>query len=389
MGQQFDQAKKLSELCRSNGQCKKGVADKDTPVEWYLHSLTKCKSLKDSIESGQYHARPGQEVQIYKPKRRVATAPAYADRVWQRSMCNNGVYDDLTRPFIYDNMACQKGKGTDLTIRRVVHMLQRLHREAPGEPVYGCHMDVRQFFPSTPHEGLRQMDRALMSEPEYIPYLDEIIDNSEDKRPRDEVEADPFGERGTGLGSQINQLHQIAYLDELDHGVKCICRFYIRYNDDFLFLSHDKETVRKAEEAIRKELEGLGLVATVKQRFRAEQGFGFIGKRFILTETGKVIVRLRKGAMADERRVLRALRAQLNTGQTDMEHVRRHYQSVIADYEYAGDAPIRAMDRFYTGQFREKPIYKRKRRYLYGHNQTSAGRDTRPAGRERTVEEVA
>ena len=95
----------MKELGKAVRQCKKGVADKDAPIEWYCHSLTKTKKLKDSITSGRYKARPGHKVEIYRPKRRTATAPYFRDRVWQRSMCNNGVYDDITKSFVLDNIA--------------------------------------------------------------------------------------------------------------------------------------------------------------------------------------------------------------------------------------------------------------------------------------------
>ncbi|MBR3278701.1 MAG: hypothetical protein IKG01_07405 [Lachnospiraceae bacterium] len=370
MGEQYDKAVSLDELWKANRQCKKGVADKDTPIEWHLHPITKCRKLQVSLEEGKYKTHRGTKVQIYRPKRREATAPAYADRVWQRSMCNNGVYDDLTRGFILDNMACQKGKGNDLAIRRVVRMLQKLHRKAPGQTVYGIHLDVKKFFPSTPHSGLKEMDRHRIRDPNFLPYLFEIIDNSADERPKEVIEADPFGERGTGLGSQINQLHQVAYLDKLDHELKCFCKWYIRYNDDFLILDHDKEIVRKARDTIEEWLTNLGLTMTLKQGiFKAEYGFGFLRKRFILTKTGKVIIRLHKHALADERNVLRAIHKRVVSGEETMDFVKRHYQSIVANFEYAGDAPIRAMDKFYTRLFRQKPEYKRKKRYLYGNYQ--------------------
>lgn len=133
-------------------------------MEFNLHRLSSCKRLKDDITSGRYKIRPGTKVIVYRPKRRVATAPWFRDRVWQRSMCNNGVYEDLTRSFILDNIACQKGKGADMAIKRVVKMLQRLHREDPGATVYGVHLDVKKYFPSTPHDELKEMDKRRISE---------------------------------------------------------------------------------------------------------------------------------------------------------------------------------------------------------------------------------
>ena len=136
----------MDELCKAAKECRRGVSNKVGPVEFNLHRLSSCKRLKDDIMSGRYKIRPGTKVIVYRPKRRVATAPWFRDRVWQRSMCNNGVYEDLTRSFILENIACQKGKGADMAIRRVVKMLQRLHRKEPGATVYGVHLDVKKVF---------------------------------------------------------------------------------------------------------------------------------------------------------------------------------------------------------------------------------------------------
>ena len=382
----FDEAVSLRELCKAAKQCRRGVSNKAGPVDFNIHRISSCKRLRDDILAGRYIVRPGTKVMIYRPKKRVATAPWFRDRTWQRAMCNNGVYDDLTKPFIRENIACQKGKGADMAIRMVIKMLQRLHRTAPGATVYGVHLDVRKYFPSTPHEELKEMDRKRITDARFLPFLDEIIESSKDERPREEIDADPFGERGTGLGSQINQLHQVSLLNELDHEVKCICREYIRYNDDFLVLSHDRETVEKAREAIQEHLNRRGLTMTDKAGiFKAEHGFYFLRKRFIMRSTGKIIIRLHPKALAEERKTLRGMKRCIKEGTRTMEDVERHYQSWVANAEYAGDAPIRAMDRFYTTLFRKHPNYKRKRRYLYGSDTHTRGK----AGKSRTGKQNA
>lgn len=382
----FDEAISLNSLCKSAKKCRKGVSNKAGPVDFNIHRISACKRLKDDITSGRYKIRPGTKVIVYRPKRRIATAPWFRDRTWQRSMCDNGVYDDMTRSFLRENIACQKGKGADMAIRIVVKMLQKLHRKHPGAQVYGVHLDVKKYFPSTPHEEIKQADREKIKDHRFIPYLDEITDSSKDERPAEEIEKDPFGQRGTGLGSQINQLHQVALLNELDHDVKRICNDYIRYNDDFLILSHDIEAVKKARLVIKSHLEGLGLIMTDKSGiFKAENGFYFLRKKFILRKTGRIIIRLHPRALAEERRTLRGMKRCIQKGTRTMEDVERHYQSWIANAEYAGDGPIREMDKFYKQLFRQHPRYKRKKRYLYGSDTDKR----RKAGKSRNREQDA
>ena len=113
MGEQFDRASSLPETVRGIRECRRGEGHKDGPVEYYITALGAGAKLRREIRSGRYHARRGTIVYIFRPKKRVATAPWFRDRVWQRAMCNNGVYDDLTRGFLYENICCQKGKGQD------------------------------------------------------------------------------------------------------------------------------------------------------------------------------------------------------------------------------------------------------------------------------------
>lgn len=372
MGEHCDKAKSLKEICKGIKQCKRGVSHKDGPTEWYIHSYTKGKALRDDLLSGRYKLRPGTAVKIYRPKKREAIAPWFRDRVWQRSMCNNGVYDDLTRSLMYDNTACQKGKGTDLAIRRTIKMLQQIYRETGSNEGWGVHMDLQKYFPSTPHSEIHKLDRDRITDHEYLPYLDEIVESVKDCRAPADIAADPFGARGTGLGSQINQLHQVALPNQFDHELRRISKHSERYMDDTLVLDKDKEVCVQALVLAKKMFAAHGLTVVCKAGFfQLKHGFYFLRHYFRLTETGKVIVRLHPDTLKIERRALQGLKRELERGETTMENVRVHYQCFIAQAEYSsGDGIIRAMDKCYTSLFREKPIYKRKRRNLYGKPDT-------------------
>ena len=387
MGEAFDTATSMQGGCRSIRKCKNGVSRKSGPMHWYLHRMTKAERLNSSVLEGAYHLMPGTTVQIYRPKRREAKAPHFQDRVWQRSMCDAGVYADLTRGLCYDNAACQKDKGTDLAIRRTIHFLQRIYRTTGSNEGWGVHRDVRKYFPSTPHQSIKDRDRLVITEPLFLPYLDEIVDSQEDPRDPAEVAADPFGARGTGLGSQINQLHQVSLLSPLDHELKTFCKYSQRYMDDFQVLDPDKSVCLRAGAYIDRALAERGFISTDKGGvFRLKDGFWFLRHFFLLTDTGKVILRLHPDTLRNERAALKGMRAALDRGEITMDNVRQHYQSFIAQAEYSsGDGATRDMDRFYTLTFREKPTYKRKRRYFYGHRQRPQSAAPGGAAEERTA----
>lgn len=367
---QYDNALEMRSLVQAIKECRQGVSYKSGPTDWYIHALLKAYTLKTSIIKGRYHLRPGTKVIIYRPKRREAIAPWFKDRVWQRSMCNNGVYDDLTAGFIYDNPACQRGKGTDLAIRRTVKMLHRIYQEDSTNTGYGVHLDVRKYFPSTPHGLIIRMDAEKISEKRYLPFLKEISESAKDPRPAEDVAADPHGSRGTGLGSQINQLHQVSLLNRIDHELKTFCRYYQRYMDDFLILDKDRSVCERARATIAAMLQDMGFDCVDKAGvFQIRRGFYFLRKRFVLTDTGKVLIKLHPSVPRTERRALLGMKEALNRGEITMDEVRTHYQSFIATSSYAtGSGLIRDMDRFYTNLFRERPKYIPVRRHLHGNH---------------------
>jgi hypothetical protein len=205
-----------------------------------------------------------------------------------------------------------------------------------------------------------------VSEREFIPHLEAIIHSFKDKRPAEVIQKDRFGERGTGLGSPISQLVQLAILNDIDHK---ICRMdgvqgYIRYMDDMAILTQTKEVGDLAAKYVADKLADIGLGLSDKGgNNRMEKGFWFLKKKFILTETGKVLVLPKKEKFSKERRVLRALKNKLDAGQITMLDVENHYESWISGLMILdAGRMIREMDRYYTKLFQKKPNYKCKKK---------------------------
>ena len=365
----------MTELCKAIKECRRGVSYKDGPTDWYIHRLMKAEALQRDILSGRYKLRPGTVVKIYRPKKREAVAPWFRDRVWQRSMCNNGVYHDLTHSLCYDNAACQVGKGTNQSFLRTIRFLQEIYRKTGSNEGWGVHIDVHQYFPKTPHDEIIALDERLITEPLFLPYLNEIVKSVADPRTEEVILSDPFGERGTGLGSQANQLNQVALPSDIDHELKTRCRWSQRYMDDFLILDTDKEKCVWAAETIDRMLKEKGLTCANRNGiFRLKDGFWYLRHRFILLDTGKVVVKMHPESIRNEKNALKGLRNELIAGRTDMNYIRAQYQTFVAQATYcSSNGVLRAMDKFYTELFREKPKYVYTRRYLYGNHQKRKG----------------
>lgn len=107
-----------------------------------------------------------------------------------------------------------------------------------------------------------------------------------------------YRKTGIPIGNLTSQLFANVYLNELDQFVKHKLKFhhYIRYMDDFLFLSGNKkflwETKRKVEEFLGKKLK-LSFHPKKANIFPVKNGIDFLGYRIFYPAP----VKLRKGTV--------------------------------------------------------------------------------------------
>lgn len=262
--------------------------------------------------------------------------------------------------------ACIKNRGKDFTVCRTQCALERYYRKYRDNLGYAAHLDVKSYFPNTPHSEVKRILRERIRDQDFLPLLYEIVDSYADKRTPEEIAADPHGERGIGLGSELSQLVQLALLDRIDHTIKEVYRpdIYIRYMDDFLLVCREREQLEQIVSFVEAELKELGHRAVNKEGiYPIRRGITFLKLRFILTDSGKVIIKISDRTLSRERKQLRNFKRLIDRGERTMDDVRRHYQSWISMVKpYDSGAALRKMDEFYAELFGEKPTYKYKRR---------------------------
>lgn len=257
----------------------RNVRWKDSVVGYEFNRLENTVKLSNSLLNGTYHISPYQVFQIHEPKERTIVASRLVDRQFQRSLCDNGLYDDIAEHFIRDNAACQIGRGTDDALNRLKYQLRRYYRHR------GCNgwvlkCDVKHFFQSIPHDKAKAVIRKLVCDQRAAAAVCEVIDSFD-------------GDSGIGLGSQISQLIALAVLNDLDHFVKERLRIcvYERYMDDFVLVHPRKEYLRTCWNLIENKLEEIGLTLNRKTcLIPLRQGFRFLQWKYVLTESGKVLM---------------------------------------------------------------------------------------------------
>lgn len=331
-------------LYKAMTKCRKGVMWKDSVARYSNNGLVSILKLYNSLQDGSYKIDDYQYFTIYEPKKREIVSTRFKDRVFQRSLCDNYVYEALTKGFVYDNVACQIGKGTDFAIDRLNCHLQRFFRKY-GLDGYVLKCDIKNFFGSTPHATAKKAVRKRVKDKWACSCVEDIIDS--------------YGPGvGLGLGSQVTQLIQLAVLDDLDHFIKEVLRIhqYIRYMDDFILLHRGKAYLKYCLAQIEYQLSRLGLRLNKRktQIHPIRQGINFLGFKFRLTETGKVLRLLDKGNIKKRRRKLRKYRQLVDIGLMTREKADQCYESWKAHAEKGSSYwLLQRMDKYYESLWEE------------------------------------
>lgn len=267
-------------LLDSVDKCAAGVKWKNSVIRWCVspNKLRYCLRLKSELDSGKYEMGKFDEFYVHEPKKRRIKALIFRDRVVQRAMCDNGLYEDLTRDCVWDNCACQKGKGVKAAMDRLRRFM-REHFAEHGRRGWVARLDIHSFFDSLPHGMLKEMVMRKCRRKTYADMVCRMIDK--------------YPDPGIGLGSQISQLLAMSYLSPIDHMVRERegCRRYIRYSDDIVAISESRDDCTRLFDAISGLAGAMGLsINPCSCVSKISDGILFLKWNFRLTSTGRVVV---------------------------------------------------------------------------------------------------
>lgn len=344
MENQIERVIGFDALYESMLKCKNGVMWKDSTAGYVLNGIERTMNLEKELHEGTYKAKPTVNFRISSPKPREIASITFRDRVYQRSLNDNAVYPIMSRSFIYDNFACQKGKGTDAARDRLKTFLRKYYLR------YGCNgyvaqFDIHGYYPNMSHSFTERLFCEKLPK-EIAQMVVEIL--------RHQYK----GDKGYNPGSQLIQIAGISVLDRFDHYVKerLRAKYYIRYMDDFMIIGNDEEYLNGCKRKMEAFLNDIGFELNPKKTriYPLSEGIDFLGFRFRLTETGKVLMLIRPENVKRERRKLRRLVAKSKKGHLPKEKVDESY-SAWRNHASKGNSYrlIRRMDAFYHELWRE------------------------------------
>ena len=281
-------------LYESMEKCRKGVLWKDSVAHYYLHGLEETLKLERQLKSGTYKAAKPLAFKVMHPKERDIVSIAFRDRVYQRSLNDVVLYPAMTKSFVYDNCACQKGKGTDFARDRLKCHLQRYYRKH-GPEGYVLQCDIKGYYPNMRHDVICNVFKEKLDDWSYG-RVETVLNEQYE------------GDIGFNPGSQMVQIAGISALDKVDHYIKerLHIKHYLRYMDDFILIHEDADYLEYCKEQIAEKLAGIGFALHEKKTrvYPLSQGITMLGFTFRLSKTGKVTMLIKSKNVKSERKKL-------------------------------------------------------------------------------------
>ncbi len=185
--------------------------------------------LNQDLANHTYNHGPYQAFRINDPKPRQIHKSLVRDRLLHHAI-HRMIYPFFDRTFISDSFSCRLNKGTHKALNR----FRGFGYKVSKNNIRTCWVlkcDIRKFFENINHEILLAILDKYIHDENVIWLLEKVI-RSFSSAPG----------RGLPLGNLTSQLFVNIYMNEFDQFVKhkLKAKYYIRYADDFVIISHDK-----------------------------------------------------------------------------------------------------------------------------------------------------
>ena len=212
--------------------------------------------LQKELQENTY--KPGKSIcfVVTKPKVREIFAADFRDRIVHHVLVN--YLEKIWEPkFIDQSYACRRSKGAHQAILSLRKYIRKVNKR--NDSAYYLQLDIQSFFVSLNKDILFEIIKRKVKNPKILWLTKTIIyhnptDNYYAKSEVSLFKTVPSNKslfrvpcnQGLPIGNLTSQFFANVYLNELDQFVKhkLKAQYYLRYVDDFIILSNDKEQLK-------------------------------------------------------------------------------------------------------------------------------------------------
>lgn len=307
----LDSVCNISNFSLASKRAQKGKSKYQEVIEFNSDEENNLKNLSEKVKTRKYTTGSYREKIIYEPKERQIYILSYPHRIVQHALINL-LEPIFVNMFIKDTYACIKGRGMHAASLRTTEFIRQNE--------YCLKMDIRKFYPSINHDILYAMFKRKFKDEGLLWLIKDIIYSFP-------------GKSNVPIGNLTSQWFGNFYMAELDKYVKEILRIrcYLRYCDDFLLFSNNKEELRNAKFAIIKFLkEELDLELSKCDLFPVSRGVDFVGYRHF-----RDYLLLRKSTAKRNKKKLPIVYEKYKKGIISADEFRSILDSIIGWAEFA------------------------------------------------------
>jgi retron-type reverse transcriptase len=221
----------LENLFAAWGEFRVGKSSRKDVQAYELYLIDNIVQLHNDLANKTYIHGSYTEFGISDPKPRRIHKAIVRDRILHHAIYRL-MYSDFDKTFIADSFSCRINKGSHKAMDRFKHFADKVSKNYT-RTCWVLKCDIRKFFASIDHVTLLQLLEQRIEDKELFWLLKNIIDSFSIYYPN----------KGLPLGNLTSQLFCNVYMNEFDQFIKHRLRikYYLRYADDFVFLSENKK----------------------------------------------------------------------------------------------------------------------------------------------------
>ncbi len=219
----------------------RGKGAKRDVQQFSLRLMDNIFALHYDLAHHTYEHGGYQAFNICDPKPRNIHKATVRDRLLHHAI-HRKIYPFFDRTFIADSYSCRIDKGTHVALKRFKDFFYKIS-ENNTKTCWVLKCDVRKFFANIHHETLVGILGKYIADQDIIWLLEKVIRSFSAGRTN----------VGLPLGNLTSQLFVNIYMNDFDQFVKhkLRTRYYIRYADDFVLFSQNKEWLQQQINPIR------------------------------------------------------------------------------------------------------------------------------------------
>lgn len=305
----------------------------------FENQLSEGISLATEYINDPYHMIRNYHIfTIYEPKERLIMSLPIVEKIVNHYFTLNVLAPKLEKYLDIRNCAARTNMGTSYAI----NLLKKYINKNKWDDFYVLKIDIKKYFYNIDHNVLKSKLKPILEDDEYIRlcclldstnaiYINNSIKKIDSTLPLYEYD------KGLPIGNLSSQILSIFYLSGIDHYIvhNLHLKYYIRYMDDFIILSKDKDYLKKCSRLIIDRLKNeYKLDISPKKTFITKgNSFNFLGYHFFLNKNNKLIVSIRHESRDKMKKKLRMKRYEYDSGIITFNDA----YSSVSNYLYAYD----------------------------------------------------